>query len=181
MTKQSSNTQDSRESNSSSSDGSSSNSSGDSGSNDKDDNDHTAKRTGGLTKTKNLLGVFAQATKNPILVGNDEDTKIRNMILNKQIGCLNSGLRVQQKRGDWEELVDQTTGRTIYYNAGLDEVRFERPKRWVRMLAEQVENDGNKEAVEAEQEEGRRKDPSALELVRRARLKRVRSAAEKMR
>ena len=77
--------------------------------------------------------------------------------------------------------MDQTTGRTIYYNAGLDEVRFERPKRWVRMLAEQIENDGNKEAVEAEQEEGRRKDPSALELVRRARLTRVRSAAEKMR
>ena len=42
-------------------------------------------------------------------------------------------------------------------------------------------SDGNKEAAEAEQEEGRRKDPSALELVRRTRLKRVRSAAEKMR
>ena len=38
------------------------------------------------------------------------------------------------KRGGWEELVDSVTGKTLYYHAERDEVRFSKPKNWVRML-----------------------------------------------
>ena len=46
---------------------------------------------------------------------------------------------VREKRGDWEELVDPETGITIYYNARLGTIKYEKPKRWVKMLAKQFE------------------------------------------
>ena len=48
-------------------------------------------------------------------------------------------MNTKEKRGDWEELVNNENGRTYYYNARLDDVRFEKPPRWVKMLAEQIE------------------------------------------
>jgi hypothetical protein len=42
-----------------------------------------------------------------------------------------------EKRGDWEELVDNKTGQTFYYNERMDKIRFQKPKRWVRLLASQ--------------------------------------------
>ena len=47
---------------------------------------------------------------------------------------------VQERRGDWEELVDRETGRTYYYNPRSDIIRFERPTQWVKMLAQRWEN-----------------------------------------
>jgi hypothetical protein len=150
--------------------------SGSSSSSDEDDNDYTARRTGGLTKTKNLLGVFAQATKNPMLAGNDELTRVRNMVRSARAAACRTcrhpmcdsvalygkpsariaewceahqkrgnilkrrKMDVQERRGDWEELVDRETGRTYYYNPRSDIIRFERPTQWVKMLAQRWEN-----------------------------------------
>ena len=45
-------------------------------------------------------------------------------------------------RGDWEELVDNKTGQTYYYNERLDKIVFEKPKRWVRLVAAQFDRAG---------------------------------------
>ena len=47
---------------------------------------------------------------------------------------------VREKRGGWEELVDNRTGKTFYYNEGRDEIRFKKPKNWVSMLAKRFES-----------------------------------------
>ena len=44
-----------------------------------------------------------------------------------------------EKRGDWEELVDNKTGQTYYYNERLDKIQFEKPTRWVRFVAAQFD------------------------------------------
>jgi hypothetical protein len=49
---------------------------------------------------------------------------------------------VREKRGDWEELVDNATGRTFYYRERTDTIQFKKPKRWVRLLVEHFERGG---------------------------------------
>ena len=46
---------------------------------------------------------------------------------------------VAEKRGDWEEIVDNATGQTYYFNRNLDKIIFEKPKNWVRMVAQHFE------------------------------------------
>jgi hypothetical protein len=48
-------------------------------------------------------------------------------------------MNTKEKRGEWEELVDNENGKTYYFNERLDVIQFEKPQRWVRMLAEQIE------------------------------------------
>ena len=48
-------------------------------------------------------------------------------------------MSVAEKRGDWEEVVDNATGQTYYLNRNLDKIIFDKPKNWVRMVAEQFE------------------------------------------
>ena len=44
-----------------------------------------------------------------------------------------------EKRGDWQELVDNKTGQTFYYNEKLNKIRSAKPKHWVRLLASQID------------------------------------------
>jgi hypothetical protein len=80
-------------------------------------------------------------TMNPLHAEDDELARARKILLRRRSEHSTSGLKVLEKRGNWEVLVEQGTGRTIYYNSRLDDIRFERPKRWVKMLAEQIEKD----------------------------------------
>jgi hypothetical protein len=42
---------------------------------------------------------------------------------------------VNSTRGEWSVVVDDRSGKTMYYNHGTREVRAARPEGWVRMLA----------------------------------------------
>eukprot|EP00946_MAST-07B_sp_MAST-7B-sp1_P001988 g1988.t1 len=44
-------------------------------------------------------------------------------------------MEVRERLGEWEEIVDNETGKTIYYHSVRDEIRQTKPERWVRMMA----------------------------------------------
>ena len=44
-------------------------------------------------------------------------------------------IEVRERLGEWEEIVDNETGNTIYYHSVRDEIRQTKPERWVKMMA----------------------------------------------
>ena len=44
-----------------------------------------------------------------------------------------------QSRGEWSVMVEDTSGRTVYFNRRTKQVLGQRPKGWVRMLADVAE------------------------------------------
>jgi hypothetical protein len=72
--------------------------------------------------------------------GKSRDRQATRCEIHKKVGdILKIRINVQEKRGDWEELVDHTSGKTYYYNARLDQIQFEKPKRWVQILRQRYE------------------------------------------
>ena len=64
--------------------------------------------------------------------GKSRDNKLPDVRYTRVGDILKIRINVQEKRGTEEELVDHTSGKTYYYNARLDQIQFEKPKRWVR-------------------------------------------------
>ena len=48
----------------------------------------------------------------------------------------NEGIEINDRRGDWMMIHDDTTGTTLYYNSKTLEFGTHRPKGWVKMLAQ---------------------------------------------
>ena len=72
--------------------------------------------------------------------GRHRDRVAKRCIAHKITGdVMKLRMKRVEKRGDWEELVDNKTGQTYYYNERLDKILFQKPKRWVRLLASQFD------------------------------------------
>ena len=57
-------------------------------------------------------------------------------------------LRTGKKRGSWEEVVEEETGATYYYNTKSGQIQRNKPGKWVKMLARRFNSDNQSDVEE---------------------------------
>ena len=46
-----------------------------------------------------------------------------------------TGITINDRRGEWLMIFDEETNNTVFYNPSTGQIREDRPKGWVRLLA----------------------------------------------
>ena len=52
-----------------------------------------------------------------------------------------AGITINDRRGEWLMIFDEETNNTVFYNPSTGQIREDRPKGWVRLLASRFNKD----------------------------------------